>query len=425
MARADLILDLIKYSFEGNKYQCKKVVEALVAEERSKQHLLLADKLQKELERALHSTNDGVSKSELSFSDTSSIINNFLQEVPVKKSFEEMVLPEEVKKVIGTFIEEQLRADLLRSYGLEPRHKIILAGKPGTGKTSFAEALAERLMVPLFVVRYDALIGSYLGETATRLRQLFDFVSTRKCILFFDEFDTIGKERGDSQELGEIKRVVSSLLLMTDSLPNYTIVIGASNHPELLDRAVWLWVFGWYLFKGKKIPWVLFVFLLIGFAGVLLVLRPDVADQNALYVGLGLLSGALSSGSSISLRLLGLKGEPPIRTLFWFALACTLSGGAATLMFSTGLRAEHVFSVPVLLMGVFTALGQWTQNIGWKKGKTLLCASLQFSAVIFAVIFGYLFFDEVPDTFTFLGILIIVAASLGATIFRLKYYKEG
>ena len=186
-----------------------------------------------------------------------------------------------------------------------------------------------------------------------------------------------------------------------------------------------LWVFGWYLFKGKKIPWMLFVFLIIGFAGVLLVLRPVVADQNALYVGLGLLSGALRSGSSISLRLLGLKGEPPIRTLFWFALACTLSGGAATLMFSTGLRAEHVFSVPVLLMGVFTALGQWTQNIGWKKGKTLLCASLQFSAVIFAVIFGYLFFDEVPDTFTFLGILIIVAASLGATIFRLKYYKEG
>ena len=196
----------------------------------------------------------------------------------------------------------------------------------------------------------------------------------------------------------------------------------APIHGAIVSR---LWVFGWYLFKGKKIPWMLFVFLIIGFAGVLLVLRPDVADQNALYVGLGLLSGALSSGSSISLRLLGLKGEPPIRTLFWFALACTLSGGAATLMFSTGLRAEHVFSVPVLLMGVFTALGQWTQNIGWKKGKTLLCASLQFSAVIFAVIFGYLFFDEVPDTFTFLGILIIVAASLGATIFRLKYYKEG
>lgn len=102
---------------------------------------------------------------------------------------------------------------------------------------------------------------------------------------------------------------------------------------------------------------MLFAFLQIGFAGVLLVLRPDMADQNAFYVGLGLLSGALSSGSSISLRLLGLKGEPPIRTLFWFALACTVSGAAATLMFSKGLQAEHVFSIPVLLMGVFTALG--------------------------------------------------------------------
>ena len=76
-------------------------------------------------------------------------------------------------------------------------------------------------------------------------------------------------------------------------------------------------------------------------------------------------------------------------------------------------------------MWVYTALVPWTKNIGWKKGYKIMCASLQFSAVIFAVIFGYLFFDEVPDTFTFLGILIIVAASLGATIFRLKYYKEG
>ena len=167
------------------------------------------------------------------------VVNNFLQEVPVRKSFDDVILPDEVKKIVKLFVEEQLRADLLRSYSLEPRHKIMLVGKPGTGKTSFAEALAERLMVPLYMVRYDALIGSYLGETAMRLRQLFDFVSTRKCVLFFDEFDTIGKERGDSHELGEIKRVVSSLLLMTDSLPSYTIVIGASNHPELLDRAVW------------------------------------------------------------------------------------------------------------------------------------------------------------------------------------------
>lgn len=239
MARADLILDLIKNSFAGNKYQFKKVVEALIAEERSKQHLQLADKLQSELDAMLRSADKDLQGRNVTATAVAPVVNNFLQEVSVRKSFDDIILPDEVKKIVKLFVEEQLRSDLLRSYTLEPRHKIMLVGKPGTGKTSFAEALAERLMVPLYMVRYDALIGSYLGETAMRLRQLFDFVSTRKCILFFDEFDTIGKERGDSHELGEIKRVVSSLLLMTDSLPSYTIVIGASNHPELLDRAVW------------------------------------------------------------------------------------------------------------------------------------------------------------------------------------------
>lgn len=98
-----------------------------------------------------------------------------------------------------------MRADLLRSYGLEPRNKILLIGPPGNGKTSLAEAIAEALMVPLITVRYDTIIGAYLGETASRLSKLFEYASTRQCVLFFDEFDTIGKERGDQTETGEIK----------------------------------------------------------------------------------------------------------------------------------------------------------------------------------------------------------------------------
>jgi len=94
-------------------------------------------------------------------------------------------------------------------------------------------------MVPFVIARYDGLITSYLGETATRLRRLLEFAHTRQCVLFFDEFDTLGKERDDIHETGEIKRVVSSLLLHIDDLPAHVVVVCATNHPELLDRAVW------------------------------------------------------------------------------------------------------------------------------------------------------------------------------------------
>jgi AAA+ superfamily predicted ATPase len=102
-----------------------------------------------------------------------------------------------------------------------------------------AEAIAYSLALPLFVVRYDAIIGSYLGETASRLRRVMDYARTTPCVLFFDEFDAIGKERGDIHETGEIKRVVTSLLMQIDDLPSYTVVVAATNHAELLDRAVW------------------------------------------------------------------------------------------------------------------------------------------------------------------------------------------
>lgn len=239
MARADLILDLVKNSLSENRYQFKTVVEAMIAEERSMNHYLLADKLQAELEQAMRSADKAIQGRNLSNAASAPIVNNYLQEVVAHRTFDDLVLPQSVRRITEGFVEEQYRSDILRTYGLEPRHKIMLVGEPGTGKTSYAEALSDKLMMPLYMVRYDALIGSYLGETAMRLRQLFDFVTTRKCILFFDEFDTIGKERGDTQELGEIKRVVSSLLMMTDSLPSYNIILGASNHPELLDRAIW------------------------------------------------------------------------------------------------------------------------------------------------------------------------------------------
>jgi SpoVK/Ycf46/Vps4 family AAA+-type ATPase len=160
-------------------------------------------------------------------------------EVAARLRLDDLLLPLPAHQSGLQLIEEHQRADVLRANGYEPRHRVLLSGPPGNGKTSFAEALAEGLGLPFYIVRYDALIGSYLGETNARLRKLFDYVRTTPSVLFFDEFDAIGKERGDTHETGEIKRVVSFLLMQLDQLPSYVVIVAATNHGELLDRAVW------------------------------------------------------------------------------------------------------------------------------------------------------------------------------------------
>jgi AAA+ superfamily predicted ATPase len=231
MARSDLLISLVKAGVGGDHFHFRKTVEALIAEERAKRHDVLADRLTEYLESNGHLPHtNGVLASTLS--------DLWYERIP-KRNLDDFIFPEEVANACREVIEEHHRIDLLRAHQLVPRNRILLAGEPGNGKTSLAEALAHSLMVPLISARYEGLIASYLGETASRLKRLFDYVRVRPCVLFFDEFDTIGKERGDLHETGEIKRVVSSLLLQVDDLPSYVVVVAATNHAELLDRAVW------------------------------------------------------------------------------------------------------------------------------------------------------------------------------------------
>ena len=233
MARADLILKLVKASRQGNKDQIWRTVEALAADERAKNHNVLADRLLAQLQGER-----GRSPQPMPLSPRSAAGPCMIEIVPQRR-LDDLLLSADTEEVIRELVAEQHRADLLWSYNLEPRHRILLAGAPGNGKTSLAEAIADALNVPFLVVRYEAVVGSYLGETAQRIGQVFELARSRHCVLFFDEFDTVGKERGDLHETGEIKRVVSSLLLQIDALPSYVVVVTASNHPELLDRAVW------------------------------------------------------------------------------------------------------------------------------------------------------------------------------------------
>ena len=233
MARADLILTLIKASRQGNDLQVRKAVEAMAADERAKNHTILADRLLAQLPSG--NGRHGRQTPLLARSASSPLVAETLP----ARCLADLILSVEAAETVGELVAEQHRADLLRSYSLEPRNRVLLAGPPGNGKTTLAEALAHALNVPFLVVRYEAVIGSYLGETAQRIAQVFEHAKSRHCVLFFDEFDSVGKERGDLHETGEIKRVVSSLLLQIDALPSYVIAVAASNHPELLDRAVW------------------------------------------------------------------------------------------------------------------------------------------------------------------------------------------
>jgi len=240
MARSDLLIKLIKAALADDRSMVEQSTETIIAEERKKQHHNFADRLT----MALQATPPSIKKPNLGQRQTNGgslgkSAGDFLAELKPKKTVSDIMLPKDSRELFGEIVEEQHRADILRSHGLEPRHRILLAGPPGNGKTSLAEALAYELAVPFFVVRYETVIGSFLGETSSRLKKIFDYARTMPCVLFFDEFDTLGKERGDTHETGEIKRVVSALLLQIDDLPSYTVVVTATNHPELLDRAVW------------------------------------------------------------------------------------------------------------------------------------------------------------------------------------------
>lgn len=230
MARSDLLVSLIKAGAAGDRATLKTTTERLVAEERAKSHHSLADRLHRALQ-----TTSAISTAYSSANTGSEAV----LEIAPRIRLDDLVLTTETRAEALRMIEEHQRADILRAHGYEPRHKVLLSGPPGNGKTSFAEAIAQELSLPFFVVRYDSLISSFLGETNSRLKKLFEYVRTQPCVLFFDEFDSISKERGDNHETGEIKRVVSFLLMQMDQLPSYVVTIAATNHAELLDKAVW------------------------------------------------------------------------------------------------------------------------------------------------------------------------------------------
>ncbi len=151
----------------------------------------------------------------------------------------QVVLSKYSQDAIYSFIESYKRRDALLKSGLDVSNSLLLYGPPGCGKTTVAQFIASITGLPLVTARLDGLVSSLLGSTAKNIRKIFDYASKRECILFLDEFDVIAKLRDDKNELGELKRVVNSLIQNIDSFSNDSILIAATNHHELLDPAIW------------------------------------------------------------------------------------------------------------------------------------------------------------------------------------------
>lgn len=162
----------------------------------------------------------------------------FLQKIDTS-NLEDIYLNDSLGKDYKLFLREWGEEKRLRELGLYPRCTLLLHGPPGSGKTLLAKHIAKELNLPMYLVRFDSLISSYLGQTSSNLKHIFTFAAHNRCVIFLDEIDAIAKSRNDTSDLGELKRVVISLLQNIDSQSSKSLLIAATNHPQILDSAIW------------------------------------------------------------------------------------------------------------------------------------------------------------------------------------------
>ena len=235
MASAEQIKALLKSHMEGDDDRFFSVAMQVAAHEARLGHGKLAARLRamideaKERRGASPPVPIGRPRGELA---------NLLEASYPKTRLGEMILEGGLADQIQRVIREQRHAGRIVEHGLTPRRKLLLTGPPGTGKTMTASVLAGELGLPLFEVRLDGLITKYMGETAAKLRQVFDATSKSRGVYFFDEFDAIGSQRGMANDVGEIRRVLNSFLQMIEQDRSHSLVVAATNHGSILDPAL-------------------------------------------------------------------------------------------------------------------------------------------------------------------------------------------
>lgn len=239
MARADLLKQLFRAYRDSDRELFMDVARSIADDERRKHHPALANEL-------LRILNNGIVGASPSLRGTFQPPPRdhekraaLLELKHPDRFLEELVLQDGTKETLLRVVREYRQWDVLESNGLRPSHKLLFCGPPGCGKTATAEVIANELGLPLVYVRFDSVVSSLLGETASNLRKVFEYIQDDSWVVLFDEFDAIGRSRDDITEHGEIKRVVNAFLQMLDNFEGRSLLIAATNFEQSLDPALW------------------------------------------------------------------------------------------------------------------------------------------------------------------------------------------
>lgn len=231
MATADQIKSLIKAHNDNDNEKFKTVVLQIAAYEAKLNHETLARELKKLAEKTGNARANIIQFNQMQ--------NNpmLTMKVPTER-LKDLIVSNEIHDRIKRILNEFRNRNKLRSYGMSNRRKILIEGKPGTGKTFTASVIASETGLPLYTVQMDKMVTKFMGETSSKLRQIFDSVENTIGVYFFDEFDAIGADRSLDNEVGEMRRILNSFLQFIEQDSSESIIVAATNNPKLLDQAL-------------------------------------------------------------------------------------------------------------------------------------------------------------------------------------------
>ena len=230
MATAEQIKSLIKSHLQNDSERFLTTSLQLAAYEAHRGHTTLA--------RDIRWLIDKQKDNRLKVVSFHKDLSDFIHSSKPQHRLADIVLTSELKGRIDKILKEYYQRQKLLKHGLSNRRKILLAGPPGTGKTLTASVIAGELKLPFFTIQMDKIVTKFMGETSAKLRQVFDTIQNSEGVFLFDEFDDIGSDRGRSDDVGEIRRVLNAFLQFIERDKSRSIIISATNNMKLLDKAL-------------------------------------------------------------------------------------------------------------------------------------------------------------------------------------------